>query len=232
MNQGDASGRYPQVVIDSSTCGVSMALALDSQDIKFEYEFKHMGSGEAISRLCCKLLRENQMSFADVSSLVVAVGPGSFTGIKVGIAFVSGLLMGRSVPVASLSALRSAACHLHAAGEDFQLLALKQTRTHGFAVLSDEKHQYREVLLDLTDEKQVDEFASFKKISAEDWPLFCERWPDAGSLPIQELSKVAIKGMVAQAANLAESEFVVIPPSPSYMRLSTAEERLKNVQKV
>jgi tRNA threonylcarbamoyladenosine biosynthesis protein TsaB len=55
------------------------------------------------------LLREAGVEPGDVSSLVVGIGPGSFTGIRIGLAAARGLAWSLSVPVAGVSTLEALA---------------------------------------------------------------------------------------------------------------------------
>ena len=45
------------------------------------------------------------LSFADVELLACAVGPGSFTGVRIGVALVKGIAFGRNIPCVAVSTL-------------------------------------------------------------------------------------------------------------------------------
>jgi tRNA threonylcarbamoyladenosine biosynthesis protein TsaB len=51
-----------------------------------------------------KFLTENSLAFRDLTAVGVVVGPGSFTGIRLGIAYAKGLAIGLGVPVVSVNA--------------------------------------------------------------------------------------------------------------------------------
>ena len=51
-------------------------------------------------------------SFSDVSCLACTVGPGSFTGVRIGVATVKGLAFGKNIPCASVSTLEALAENL------------------------------------------------------------------------------------------------------------------------
>ena len=51
------------------------------------------------------LLKENQLSARDLEGLAVVNGPGSFTGLRVGLGAVKGLAEALAIPVATVSAL-------------------------------------------------------------------------------------------------------------------------------
>lgn len=49
-------------------------------------------------------LKENNADWKDLTAIGVVVGPGSFTGIRLGIAYAKGLGMGLQIPVVSVNA--------------------------------------------------------------------------------------------------------------------------------
>lgn len=53
------------------------------------------------------LLRENGVAKSDLGLIAVSAGPGSFTGIRIGIATALGLKNGLGIPMSSVSALRA-----------------------------------------------------------------------------------------------------------------------------
>ena len=58
------------------------------------------------------LLRSLKMSFSDVELLACSVGPGSFTGVRIGVALVKGLAFGRNIPCVGVSTLEALAENL------------------------------------------------------------------------------------------------------------------------
>ena len=51
-----------------------------------------------------KFINESGAKWSDISAIGVVVGPGSFTGIRIGIAYAKGLAMGLNIPVVPINA--------------------------------------------------------------------------------------------------------------------------------
>ncbi len=56
------------------------------------------------------LLENSGADPKDFSAVAVAIGPGSFTGLRVGVAFAKGLCQGLGIPVIGVSSLEALAC--------------------------------------------------------------------------------------------------------------------------
>ena len=85
------------LLIETTLQGSTLAIARlngKSEIIWFGGSLENRGSSSALSYLLEAGLQCNSMKINDISSAVVAIGPGSFTGIKVGLSFVSGLFRG------------------------------------------------------------------------------------------------------------------------------------------
>lgn len=65
--------------------------------------------GSGLPSLAANLLKKAQLSIADLLGLAVGTGPGSYTGLRVGISYIKGLAMALAIPVAGVSSLDSIA---------------------------------------------------------------------------------------------------------------------------
>jgi len=63
------------------------------------------GHAEALMPLIGRIMREAHTAFRDVDRVVVTTGPGSFTGLRVGIAAARGIALAISKPAVGLSTL-------------------------------------------------------------------------------------------------------------------------------
>lgn len=92
--------------IDTATPWGTMALCDDEQVI-FEVSLhKLKGGGEYLLAFLQKLMSEVNKDFHDIQLIATGTGPGSYTGIRVGLAAVAGLAEGLNIPVFGINTLK------------------------------------------------------------------------------------------------------------------------------
>ena len=63
------------------------------------------GHAELLPALVDEVLAEAGLAFSDIDRLAVTIGPGSFAGIRVGVAYARGLALALKIPVVGVSGL-------------------------------------------------------------------------------------------------------------------------------
>ena len=86
------------LIIDTSSSGIKLLL---NGKYKFVETEKQSLSLPVDTE---KFLAENNAMFSDLTAIGVVVGPGSFTGIRLGIAYAKGLAMGLDIPIVPVNA--------------------------------------------------------------------------------------------------------------------------------
>jgi tRNA threonylcarbamoyladenosine biosynthesis protein TsaB len=90
------------LAIDTSTPRGAVALLRDDKPLA-EGTFDRSQPGENLFDTTARLLSANQLRADDLGLLAVGLGPGSFTGIRVGIAAAKGLALPRKLPIKGAS---------------------------------------------------------------------------------------------------------------------------------
>jgi tRNA threonylcarbamoyladenosine biosynthesis protein TsaB len=86
------------------------------------------GHAEALMPLLVRLMQDAGMAFRDIDRVVVTTGPGSFTGLRVGIAGARGIALAAGKPAVGLSTLAAYAAPHMAADETVPVVAAIDAR--------------------------------------------------------------------------------------------------------
>jgi tRNA threonylcarbamoyladenosine biosynthesis protein TsaB len=111
------------IVLSIDTClnACSAAVVRDGAVLSARVEPMSRGHQERLGGLVAEVMAEAHAAFADLDRVGVTTGPGSFTGLRVGLAFAKGVASALSIPcigVGSLDALAAEAPGLAAAVVD------------------------------------------------------------------------------------------------------------------
>jgi len=85
------------------TAGAGAIVSLDDGSALTTMEATIRPQGEALSDTVGRALMERGAKFSDLSALAVSLGPGSFTGLRIGLAYAKGVCVARSVPLLGLT---------------------------------------------------------------------------------------------------------------------------------
>ncbi len=101
--------------LDSTTRSGSIALAEDGRLLGVTVGDATRAHAERLPGSLIELLERHGRSLADVDVFAAAAGPGSFTGLRIGIATIQGLAFAAGRPVVAVSALEALAAAASAA---------------------------------------------------------------------------------------------------------------------
>lgn len=225
------------ITLALESSAITASVALDKNGVITE-EFLNSGltHSSTLMPLVEKLLKKTDTVPEDIDIFAVASGPGSFTGIRIGIASVKGMAMGvgggkNAVGVSTLEAM--AACF---SGCGKKVCALMDARCGQFynAVFDCSSTRLR-----LTNDRALPGQAIFEELSAYQEPVllvgdgarkFAETFagnfliPD-GDEVFQHARGVAL---LARETEPIEAEMLL----PEYLRLPQAERELRKKQEI
>jgi len=95
------------IVLGLDTTGTHCTAALVSNTDLLRHKSENIGRGHAerLAVMVQEILAEEHLAARDVTRLAVCTGPGSFTGLRVAIAFARAFALPNKLPVIGLSAL-------------------------------------------------------------------------------------------------------------------------------
>jgi tRNA threonylcarbamoyladenosine biosynthesis protein TsaB len=102
--------------IESSAKAASVAVCLDGELLAQYFQNTGLTHSKTLLKMAEDLLLSSGMNLRDFDAVAVARGPGSFTGIRIGVSAAIGLSWGSDLPVCGVSTLEAMA-HLADAAE-------------------------------------------------------------------------------------------------------------------
>lgn len=96
------------LALDTATEACSVALQYNG-NITFLDEISPRSHTQRILPMVDELLNQANIELKEVNYLVFGRGPGSFTGVRVGVSVAQGLAMGANLPVVAVSNLKAMA---------------------------------------------------------------------------------------------------------------------------
>lgn len=100
------------LAVETSTLAGGAAL-LDGERLLGEYTLNVRAThSERLMAAVDRLLQDSGWDVADLEGLAVAIGPGSFTGLRIGVSAVKGLALALGIPVAAVPTLDALAATL------------------------------------------------------------------------------------------------------------------------
>lgn len=96
------------LAINTAFPACNIALARDGKLLADRYEPMVRGQDARLAGLVDEMLKDAGIGMVDLTRIAVVTGPGSFTGVRVGVAFARGLALVLDVPCVGLTSLEAA----------------------------------------------------------------------------------------------------------------------------
>jgi tRNA threonylcarbamoyladenosine biosynthesis protein TsaB len=97
------------------------------------HELLGPGASQHLLPWITDLLKQERISLRDLDAIAVGIGPGAFTGVRLGVAVVQGLALAANLPIAPVASLDAIA----ASAIDHQLMQAMDASKHQFTVAID-----------------------------------------------------------------------------------------------
>ena len=146
--------------IETATKNCSVSLAKDGKTIVCkeiaEQNFSH---AEKLHVFIEELLAENQLQFSDLSAIAVSQGPGSYTGLRIGVSSAKGFCYALNIPMIAIDTLQLLAKQIHIE-EGIIIPMIDARRMEVFTAFYDKNHnQIRNTQAEIIDETSYQEIS-------------------------------------------------------------------------
>ena len=115
------------LVIDTATEACSVALATDN-GVENRFEVCPQQHSVKLLPMVQNALSAANMTIGQVDYLAVAVGPGSFTGVRIAMGMIQGLSFGADLPIVKISTLQAMAQEVYAKHTSDSVVSLIDAR--------------------------------------------------------------------------------------------------------
>ena len=95
--------------IDTSTSVCSVALAKNGKMIALKENNEGLNHSILLGAFVDELLQENQFDLSQIDAVAVSMGPGSYTGLRIGVSLAKGLCFGSGKPLLAIPTLQALA---------------------------------------------------------------------------------------------------------------------------
>ncbi|SDM47862.1 tRNA (adenosine(37)-N6)-threonylcarbamoyltransferase complex dimerization subunit type 1 TsaB [Kriegella aquimaris] len=148
----------------STNCSVSIAKDGELLAIK-EHDTPNYSHAEQLHVFIEKVLHDASISFEELSAVAVSKGPGSYTGLRIGVSAAKGLCFSLDVPLISISTLRSMAYQVESGTYDFVIPMLDARRMEVYSAIFDQSgKEVRETRAQIIDQNAFQELEGKGKV--------------------------------------------------------------------
>ena len=230
------------LAFESSAKAASVAVFSDGELLGEQYRNDGLTHSQTLLPMAQQLLQDCNLQVADIDAVAVAAGPGSFTGVRIGVAAAKGFAWGAQIPCYGVSTLESMARQMKEF-EGYILPVMDARRQQVYTALFEAANG---TISRLWEDQAISLEQLAEGIKTLQKPIFLV---GDGSILCYNALKEAFPGLVLQPedkmhqrsrgvglaalaaiANGAEGDAAAL--TPNYLRLSQAErERLERLQK-
>ena len=230
------------LAFESSAKAASVALFSDGVFVKEQYRNEGLTHSQTLLPMAQQLLKDCSLQPKDINAVAVAAGPGSFTGVRLGVAAAKGFAWGAEIPCYGVSTLEAMARQMgDFVGYILPVMDARRQQVYTALFESDGKgvcRLWEDRAISL--EQLAEEIKTLEKpiFLVGDGSILCyntlkEQIPSLVLQPEEKMHQRARGvGLAALAAIANGTQGDAAALTPNYLRLSQAErERLERMQK-
>ena len=152
--------------LETATTNCSVAISEKGQLVAIkEHNEKNYTHSEQLHVFIEHVLNESSCKFSDLDAIAVSKGPGSYTGLRIGVSAAKGLCFSLDIPLLAIPTLEILATQIDAQKDEIIVPLIDARRMEVYSAVYDENHnEIRKTKAEVIDEKSFGEFSSKSKI--------------------------------------------------------------------
>jgi len=97
------------LAIDTANDSISVALLKNKDVLSHDFRIMNRGQGEALIPMIQSVLKEASFDIQKLDRVAVSIGPGSFTGVRIGLSAARGVGLALNIPIYGVTSFEAAA---------------------------------------------------------------------------------------------------------------------------
>lgn len=152
--------------LETATTNCSVSIAKDGNLLAIkEHDTPNYSHSEQLHVFIQEVLKDTKIDIVDLDAIAVSKGPGSYTGLRIGVSAAKGLCFSLDVPLISIATLESMAHQMAPDIANFIIPVLDARRMEVYSAIFDTEHlQIRETKAEIVDENSFREFTQKGKV--------------------------------------------------------------------
>ncbi len=148
----------------TTNCSVSIAINGRTEALK-EYNSANYSHSEQLHLFIEDVLEQASLKISDLDAVAVSMGPGSYTGLRIGVSSAKGLCFSLDIPLLSIPTLKSMSYQSVGGEVDFIIPLLDARRMEVYAAVFDKnRQQLRETRAEIIDEHSFKAYVQQGKV--------------------------------------------------------------------
>ncbi len=189
--------------IETATEICSVSIAKNGQLIALKENTEGLQHAKLLTVFIEEIFKENKISIKELDAVAVSKGPGSYTGLRIGVSAAKGIAYGGNIPLIAISTLQAMAFGL-AKENNFQKSTwlcpmIDARRMEVYTAFYDlDNKQEKKISADIIDENSYQDILSKKKV------VFFGNGAAKCKEAIQSPNAQFIEGVICSASNMVE----------------------------
>jgi len=151
--------------IETATKNCSVSISKEGKTIALkELNDGNYSHAEKLHKLIEQVVLEAKIELSDLKAIAVSKGPGSYTGLRIGVSAVKGLCFALDIPMISVNTLQSLALSV-SIDKGYKIPLLDARRMEVYSqVFNDKNEKIRDVHAEIIDSDSFSEFLNADKV--------------------------------------------------------------------
>ncbi|MBU2974290.1 tRNA (adenosine(37)-N6)-threonylcarbamoyltransferase complex dimerization subunit type 1 TsaB [Zobellia sp. B3R18] len=152
--------------LETATTNCSVSIAKEGRVLVIkEHDTPNYSHAEQLHVFIQEVLKEVNMDASELDAIAVSKGPGSYTGLRIGVSAAKGLCFALDIPLISIATLESMAEQVSSKEIDFVIPVLDARRMEVYSSVFDkDKNEVRPTEAEIIDENSFADFLNKGKV--------------------------------------------------------------------